>query len=113
VIPLPQKAPPMSKALSRATAFAPGLRFVLADGTLDHLGIMTTAASRACIHINAYEGDGRLAYDCELDGVYSEADGELQIWGQREINAGRASGILIEGYAARELATDLPLGSAA
>jgi hypothetical protein len=100
----------MSNALSSAQAFAPGLRFILADGSLDHLGIMTTAASRACIHINVYDGDGRLAYECELNGVYAEADGELQIWGQREINAGRAEGVRLSGRAARELATDLPLG---
>jgi hypothetical protein len=88
----------------------PGLNFVLSDGTLDHLKIMVVARTRAATHLRAYEEDGRLAYECELDGVYAEADGELQIWGQREINAGRAEGVRLSERAARELATDLPLG---
>jgi hypothetical protein len=87
----------------------PGLNFVLSDGTLDHLKIMVVARTRAATHLRAYDGDSRLAYECELDGVYAEADGELQIWGQREINAGRAEGIVISGRAALELSTDLPL----
>jgi hypothetical protein len=87
----------------------PGLNFVLSDGTLDHLKIMVVARTRAATHLRAYNDDGRLAFHCELAGVYAEADGELQAWTMKEIREGRASGILIEGYAARELATDLPL----
>jgi hypothetical protein len=91
----------------------PGLNFVLSDGTLDHLKIMVVARTRAVTHSRDYDEDCGLAYQCELQGAYAEADGELQIWTMREIAAGRMKGEPVPEWAARELATDLPLGSVA
>jgi hypothetical protein len=91
----------------------PGLNFILSDGTLDHLKIMVVARTRAVTHSRDYDEDMKSAYAGELKGAYAEADGNLQAFVMAEIRAGRMQGEPVPEWAARELATDLPLGSVA